>query len=109
LRSKEEFWRRYKNEGQTPRLIIEKLGFDPEVLGQKRIDGIIGHLREQVSSGENFRDIRKLPEKQVCVDDQQLPPSKVILKMQHKLAYMEQELEFIKKTIKADNEARRKR
>jgi hypothetical protein len=88
---------------------MERLGFDPEVLGQKRIAGILIHLREQVSIGEDFRDVRKTPESQAAVGDQQLPPSKAILKMQHKVAYLEQELEFIKKTIKADNEARRKR
>ena len=38
---KEEFWRRYNGEGQSPRKIMEKLWFDPEVLGQQRIDGIL--------------------------------------------------------------------
>jgi len=106
---KEEFWRRYKEEGQTPRQIIESLGLDPEVLGQKRIDGILIHLREQKNGGEEFRDVRRLPERRIPGDDSQLPPSKAILKMQHKVAYMEQELEFIKKTIRADNEARRRK
>jgi len=106
---KEEFWRQHNEECRTPRQIIERLGFDPEILGQKRIDGILSHLRDQVNSGDDFRDVRKTPDNQITVNGKQLPPSKAILKMAHKIAYMEQELEFIKKTIKADNVARRKR
>lgn len=91
---KEEFWRRYKEECQSTRRIMEELGFDAEVLGQRRIDGILLHTRDQAKSGEGFRDIRKVSE-QVTAADGQLPPSKSILKMQHKIAYMEQEMEFI--------------
>ncbi|MFV0497644.1 MAG: HTH domain-containing protein [Candidatus Fimivivens sp.] len=40
---KEEFWRRYTEEHQSQRRIVEELGFDPEILGQKRIDGIRYH------------------------------------------------------------------
>lgn len=105
---KEEFWRRYSEEYQSPRKIMEELGFDPEVIGDKRIAGILSHIREQVNSGEEFRDVRKVPETQTNSDDR-LAPSKSLLKMQHKLAYLEQEVEFIKKTIIADNEARRRK
>jgi hypothetical protein len=61
-----------------------------------------------VNSGEEFRDVRRVPEMQNKSDDQ-LPPSKSLLKLQHKVAYLEQEVEFIKKNIIADNEARRKK
>lgn len=105
---KMEFWKRYMKDCKTPRKIIEELGFNPEVLGQKRIDGIAMHIREQVESGEGFRDVRKDAGRRQTEEDLQLPPSKAILKMQHKIAYMEQELEFIKKTILADRKARRK-
>jgi len=107
---KEEFWRRYKEECQSPRSIVKALGFDPEILGKRRIAGILLHIREQAESGEGFRDVNKVREVKVkaSVTDQELPPSKTILKMQHKIAYMEQELEFIKKTIMADREARQK-
>jgi len=106
---KEEFWRRYNEECQSPRRIVQELGFDPEVLGKRRIDGIGMHIRNQAKSDEGFRDSRKVTESPAIDLSQQLPPSRAILKMQHKIAYMEQELEFIKKTIMADREARRKR
>lgn len=105
---KEEFWRLYNEECQQPVRIMRELGFDPEVIGEKRIAGILIHIREQVNSGEEFRDVRKVPETQTKSDDR-LTPSKSLLKMQHKLAYLEQEIEFIKKNILADNEARRRK
>ena len=106
---KEEFWMRYHEKGESPRKIITEMGFDPDVIGDKRINGIILHLREAVALGEEFRDVRKTPENRVNENDSHLPTSKAILKMQHKIAYMEQELAFIKKIIKSDNEARRKK
>lgn len=105
---KEEFWRRYHDECQQPAKIMEEFGFNIDVLGEKRIAGILIHIREQVNSGEEFRDVRKVPETQAENQDQ-LTPSKAILKIQHKVAYLEQEVEFIKKTIIADNEARRRK
>lgn len=105
---KEEYWRRYTVECQSPCKILKEFGLDPEVLGQKRIDGITRHIREQADSGEGFYDVRKMTERKPMDGDQQLPTSRAILKMQHKIAYMEQELEFIKKTILADRAARRK-
>jgi hypothetical protein len=105
---KEEFWRLYNEECQCPTKIMQDFGFDIDVLGENRIAGILIHIREQVNSGEEFRDVRKVFENQVA-SDEALPPSKAILKMQHKLAYLEQEMEFIKKTIIADNEARRRK
>ena len=105
---KEEFWRRYDVECQPPRKIIEDLGLNPDMLGSKRIDGITYHLKKQVESGEGFHDIRRTSNR-ITNADMEAPPSRAIMKMQHKIAYMEQELEYIKKTIKADNAARRKK
>ena len=98
---KEECWRRFSEEHQTVRKIMTEMGFDPEILGQKRMDGIIIHLREQSRTGEGFRDVRKCPESRAPTD-RPLPTSRAIQRMQHQLEYLEQEVEFIKKTILAD-------
>jgi len=103
---KEEFWRRYKEERQGPRKIIEAMGFEPKILGRKRIEGIARHLREQAESGEAFRDERQ--RREANQSEEQQTVTKEMMKMRHKIAYMEQELEFIKKSIIADNEARQK-
>jgi len=94
---KEEFWRRHKEECKPPRKIVEEMGLDPELLGQGRIEGILIHLRDQMKMGEPFRDVRKVPKGRTILDDQDLTPSKALLRMQHQIAYLDQEIEFIKK------------
>lgn len=100
---KAEFWKQYNDDGLPPAQIIRSMGFDTEILGETRIRGIVLHIKEQAASGADFTDIR-----QVHAADSNLPPSKVLLHMQHEVAYMKQELEFIKKIILADREAKRK-
>lgn len=105
---KDEFWRKYNEECKDAVRIMTEMGFDVSVLGETRCAGVLTHIREQVKSGEEFRDVRKVPEStDKGIED--LPPSKAILKMNHKIAYLEQQMEFIKKTINADNKARRKK
>ena len=53
---KEEFWRRYQ-EGESPRAIVEALGYDPDMLGQYRINGfLLGFFNERTRIDDN--DIR---------------------------------------------------
>ena len=106
---KEEFWRLYSEECLSPHRIMRQLGFDIGVIGESRVRGIVNNIRKQVNTGEAFRDVRKIPEKQVQINFDNQQPSKTIQKIHHKLMYLEQEMEFIKKNILADNEARRKR
>jgi hypothetical protein len=102
---KEEFWEQF-GKGKSPVDIMRTMGFDIDVLGESRIRGIAQHIREQVESGTGFRDVRQTPLLNGAAD-KPLPPSKALLHMQHEIAYLKQELEFIKKIILADREARR--
>jgi hypothetical protein len=106
---KEEFWRRYSEECQSPRKIVEELGFDSEVLGINRIQNISTRIKEQADNDDGFSEYRKISKKEAAADGQQIPQTKALSKMRTRIAYLEQEIEFIKKTIKADHEARRKR
>lgn len=103
---KEEFWEQI-GRGRMPPDIIRSMGFDPEVLGESRISGIAQHIREQAEGGTGFRDVRQTP----LLNEgphKPLPPSKALLHMQHEIAYLKQDMEFIKKIILADREASRK-
>jgi len=103
---KEEFWEQLER-GLMPADIIRSMGLDPEVLGVSRISGITQHIREQAESGTGFRDVRQT----VLLNgtpDKPLPPSKALLHMQHEIAYLKQEIEFIKKIILTDRKIRRK-
>ena len=51
---KELFWSEYEN-GRLPKEIIRGCGYDPDVLGASRINGILLHIREAAGKGEGFR------------------------------------------------------
>ncbi len=102
---KEMFWDQYQN-GKSPKTIVTDLGFDPEVLGDSRISGILQHIKDAAGSSEGFRDVKQRSVLVEKIGD--LVPSKALIRMQHELEYMKQEVEFIKKIILVDREASRK-
>ena len=100
---KEDFWIRYQA-GDAPRKIIADLGYDTELFQQKQIDSIVQRVKKQALSGDGFSEgenrTKRVPmkginsnyEKEVSLDQ-----------IQHELLYLRQEVEFLKKIIKADN------
>ena len=72
------------------------MDFGTELLGESRIRGIVQHIREQVESKNEFTDVRQNHAFSET-DGKPLPPSKAIINMQHEVAYLKQEIEFIKK------------
>jgi hypothetical protein len=111
-RFKEIAWQRYCDGVDPPRIFLDA-GFDPNVLGSIRIKGFFDQLRYWQERGLPFsegkeprmdkaekefdmpRPPRKLPERQIPYTPEQ------IAQMYHQIAYMSQELEFIKKIILA--------
>jgi hypothetical protein len=95
---KEEFWRRYQ-EGESPRKIVEALGYDPDMLGTYRINGLQINIKKQVSRPGGFIEGKKrrkqLKSGLYSVDEN--PSDETIVKMQHELMYLRQEVEFLKK------------
>ncbi len=104
---KEDFWIRYQA-GDAPRKILTDLGYDTSLLGQKQIDSLVQRIKQQALSGEGFREgenhDKRLPEKEA---ENAECPNKSLERMQHELLYLRQEVEFIKKIIKADSSKRR--
>jgi hypothetical protein len=103
---KEKFWEQHEK-GISPTDIMLSMGFDSEILGASRILGIVRHIKEQFKSEMGLRDVyhRQLLNEP---PGKSSPPSKTLLHMQHEIVYIKQELEFIKKIILTDREARRK-
>lgn len=88
---KEEFWRRYQ-EGDTPRTIMYDLGYDPEVLGRNRLSGIQNVVCKQAVSAKGFHE---RPQRRR--GDGSATTQAQLRQMQHRLKYLEQEVEFLKK------------
>jgi len=97
---KEEFLR-LRSQGKTSRQIVEELGFDPEILGRSRVEGIQLVVKDYAAK-KQYGD--ENPENSVVSGSSMTSQMK---RMQHKLSYMEQQIEFIKKTISAERKARR--
>jgi hypothetical protein len=95
---KEEFWRRYQA-GNSPRKIVEDLGYDPDMLGTSRISGIQINIQKQAKSAAGFTEgkgHRKQLESGLYLASEN-PTDEKIVKMQHELMYLRQEVEFLKK------------
>jgi len=102
---KEEFWERYKN-GESPPDIFRSMGIDPDVLGRNRTRGIVQRIKQQGIRGIAFTEGYNHVDKNAPADESH-PVSQRLSRLEHELAYAKQELEFIKKIILADREARR--
>jgi hypothetical protein len=92
---KEAFYQK-RQAGLTLKETLLELGYDPEVLGEKRIDGLSHMINKAVREGKSFTEGIK-PRKSIL--DEKCPEltRENFLKMQHELLYMRQELEFLKK------------
>ena len=101
---KEDFWVSYQA-GNTPRKILTDFGFDINIFGQKQIDSLVQHIKEQALSGNGFSEgenrQRRVPMKATSEEELSSPQS--IERMQNELLYLRQEVEFLKKIIIADN------
>lgn len=95
---KEEFWRRYQA-GELPRAIVEALGYDPDMIGQYRINGLQINIQKQAQRPEGFTEGkgRRKGRKTELYDVDNHPSEETIVKMQHELLYLRQEVEFLKK------------
>lgn len=100
---KQDFWTRYQV-GDAPRKILIDLGYDLSFFEQKQIDSIVQRIKKQALAGESFREGENRT-KRVKIKEpiQNTNYSQSIEHMQHELLYLRQEVEFLKKIIKADN------
>ncbi len=104
---KRDFWTSYQA-GNAPRKILTDFGYDLTCFEQKQIDSIVQRIKKQALSGEGFREGENR-EKRVRLKAMEDPEgnSLSIEQMQHELLYLRQEVEFLKKIIKADNSRRK--
>jgi len=113
---KKIFWKLYSVEKMRPKEIMQRLGFDVEVLGAERISQIPRLLKAQLDEYGDFHEGRKtsvVPTPKSIENPRALridPQTAIQLeKMQHELEYVKQELEFIKKNILADKREQQKK
>jgi len=86
--------------GKKPRGIIIDLGLDPDVLGESRITGLKTMIRNEVKSGRGFRDLETYKTE---INGFMTAEAKIRV-LEQKLAYKEQEIEFLKKIVSLSRE-----
>lgn len=99
---KKVFWTKYQA-GMSPRAIFKDLNYNLDYFGQKQIDSIVQRVKKEALAGEftegysrnNRMKIKKL------ADD--VSPQN-IKQMQSELLYLRQEVDFLKKVLKTDQD-----
>lgn len=97
------FYDAYKN-GYTPKQIMLELGIDPEIIGEKRLEGIRYHTCRQM---ERIMDSEPKHTGRARLLLQQEATNDAIKRLEHELAYTRQEVEFLKKLQMANMEAQK--
>ena len=92
---KREFWRMYHEENLLAQEILLRLGVDYEVLGRKRIEGLVHKLRKRHKDGAAEA---KPPERRAATAP---TPERQISRLRAEVEYLRQENEFLKKIVSA--------
>ncbi len=96
---KKKFWEAILA-GKKPRNIVTEMGIDPDILGEIRMNGLKGMIRNEVKAGKGFRDLDTYNK----YLDGYITPEGRIKFLEQQLAYKEQEIEFLKKIVSLGRE-----
>ena len=91
---KEKFWILIMA-GKKPQDAAKELGIDPDILGESRVNGLKIMLRNEMRTGNGFRDI----ETYMTYVKGYANPEVRITHLEQQLAYKNQEIEFLKKIV----------
>jgi hypothetical protein len=81
--------------GKEPRDAVIELGIDPDILGEHRVVGLKGMVRNEIKDGKGFRDLETYGRYLNDTTDSEAR----IRNLEQQLAYKDQEIEFLKKIV----------
>ena len=104
LEFKNLFLSRYEARDNTIIEIFESFGYDEKILGHSRMYAFACRLANQAEAGKIFSEAPPSVkhEKPINVDYNTMPAQQSIAAMQREIAYLRQQLEFVKKIIELD-------
>lgn len=91
--------------GKLPSQILADMGIDHRILGNKRKDGLVARMKLYELRPEGCEDTRKNNSGRPTT--KQLTDADKIKRLEQKIAYLNQENEFIKKNIQMDRQVSR--
>ena len=99
---KEKFEEDYRA-GKLPSQILADMGIDHRILGKKRKDGLVARMKLYELRPEGCEDTRKNNPGRPSTKE--LSKAEKIERLEQKIAYLNQENEFLKKNIQMDRQA----
>lgn len=81
--------------GNPPSIVLREMGFDPHILGKKRIDRIVGNVSKYQARNGDVSDMRKGCSGRPSTKE--LSDKERIARLEHQVEYLKQENEFLKK------------
>ena len=94
-------------DGRTLREILSEIGVNPNTLGESRLWGIAARLRRDADREEGYADLREKNRRRSANETPERTEKEELRALRHEVAYMRQEIEFLKKVQAANTEAQR--
>lgn len=91
-------------EGNLPSVILREMGFNPHILGKRRIDRFVVNIHKYKVRGDDFSDQRGVNSGRPSLKEE-LTDKERIARLEHKIKYLKQENEFLKKIEFLDKKA----
>ncbi len=99
---KKIFWRKYQA-GMSPRSIFKELNYNLDYFGQKQIDSIVQRVKKEALKGEFTEGYTRINRMKIKELDSEITPQN-LKQMQNELLYLRQEVDFLKKVLKAEKD-----
>jgi len=99
---KKIFWRKYQA-GMSPRTIFKELNYNLAYFGQKKIDSIVQRVKKEALKREFTEGYTRSNRMKIKEPDSEITPQN-LRQMQNELLYLRQEVDFLKKVLKAEKD-----
>ena len=99
---KKAFWTKYQA-GMSPRAIFKELNYSLDNFGQKQIDSIVQRIKKEALAGEFTEGYSRCNRMKIKEPSSDITPQN-IKQMQNELLYLRQEVDFLKKVLKTEQD-----
>ena len=99
---KKVFWTIYQA-GMSPRAILKELNYNLDYFGQKQIDSIVQRVKKEALVGEFTEGYSRNNRMKIKEPPDDITPQN-IKQMQNELLYLRQEVDFLKKVLKTEQD-----
>ena len=87
----------------SPRAIFRELNYNLDYFGQKQIDSIVQRVKKEALAGEFTEGYSRNNRMKIAEPSSEITPQN-IKQMQNELLYLRQEVDFLKKVLKTEQD-----